>query len=252
MSLIAKLINNDKRLVFRDRFLVFMAIAGLLLAVIIRYLLPWANLTLAAKGYMPSETIDFALSALYPMLVPFIALYNGAMMSGIMFGFLMIEEKEERTLIAFGVTPVPLYYYTLYRFGTAAIFSFMMIVIMMLIINIVALPFWQLLLFAAGASLFSILAALFLVLTAQNKVQGFAFAKFLSLSGWVILAGWFIPMPWQWLLGIFPPFYIHKAYWLALEGDSLWWWVLLLGVIIQLIAIVIMNKYSQNKMLKPS
>ncbi|NRA89382.1 MAG: hypothetical protein HRU28_18790 [Rhizobiales bacterium] len=78
---------------------------------------------------------------------------------------------------------------------------------MFYIIDLAMLPFGQILLFSAAGSLFSVLSALFLVLTADNKIQGFAMGKFLSIGGWVMMVGWFIPQPWQWLVGIFPPFY---------------------------------------------
>ncbi len=242
LSTIPKFINNDKKLILRDNFSISMLFAGIGLAIILKYLLPWADAVLIEKGYAPSDNIPFALHELYPMLIPFMVLYNGSMISGMMSGFLMLDEKDERTLIALGVTPVPLYHYTLYRFGLAALFSFILLIIMLLIIDLVMLPMWQMLLFCAAGSLFSILAALFLVITADNKVQGFAMGKFLSIGGWVMMVGWFIPPPWQWFAGIFPPFFVHKAYWMALEGEAFWWLILALSTILQIITIYLMNK----------
>lgn len=48
------------------------------------------------------------------------------------------------------------------------------------------------------------------------------------------MLGWFVPEPYQWLLGLFPPFWISKAYWMALEGRGWWWVALLAGVVLQL------------------
>jgi len=103
------------------------------------------------------------------------------------------------------------------------------------------IPFGHLLLIAAGAALAGPIASLFYAIFAENKVQGFAMAKFVGIAGWVILVGWFVAEPWQWLFGLFPPFLISKAYWMVLDGDGLWWVSLLAGIVLQagLIALLI-------------
>lgn len=239
-------LRNDKKLIFRDRFLVLMSLITILIAVAVRYALPWADATLISKGLMPSDSIPFAFHDTYPMFISFTALYNGGIISGMVAGFLLLDEKDERTLTALIVTPVPLHHYTLYRFGLAAIFSAVMMFIMLQIIGIALLPVWQLIIFCLSASLVSTIVALFLVLSAQNKVQGFAMGKFTSVAGFIIMGGWFVPETWQWVFGLFPPFLVHKAYWLALEGNNLWWLALALGTLAQLLAIYLMAKKFNN------
>jgi fluoroquinolone transport system permease protein len=39
------------------------------------------------------------------------------------------------------------------------------------------------------------------------------------------------------LIGIFPPWWISKAYWMALEGRSGWWVALILGIVLQIVLI---------------
>ena len=51
-----------------------------------------------------------------------------------------------------------------------------------------------------GAPLFM----LFLAATASDKVQGFAMAKFIGIGGLLILVGWFLPSPLDWLPALFP------------------------------------------------
>lgn len=245
-SSIPNFARNDKKLIFRDNFLILMTLMSIAIAIIARYLLPWADATLLAKGFMPSDSISLAFHDVYPMLVPFTALYNGGIISGMVAGFLLLDEKDEGTLQALIITPVPLHHYTIYRFGLAAIFSAVIMFIMLLIIGLTLLPAWQLVLFCISSSLVSTIVALFLVLTAQNKVQGFAMGKFTSIAGFIIMGGWFLPENWQWLLGIFPPFLVHKAYWLALDGNNLWVVTLLIGTIAQIVAIYFMAKKFNN------
>ena len=42
-------------------------------------------------------------------------------------------------------------------------------------------------------------------------------AKFIGLGGLLILVGWFLPSPLDWLPGLFPPYLVAKAYWLSLS-----------------------------------
>jgi fluoroquinolone transport system permease protein len=104
---------------------------------------------------------------------------------------------------------------------------------MAFLIDQAVIPLGQLLLIAAGAALTAPIGSLFYVILAENKVQGFALAKFVGIVGWLILLGWFVPEPWQWLFGLFPPFLISKAYWMAFEGRAWWWVALLAGVVLQ-------------------
>jgi fluoroquinolone transport system permease protein len=111
-----------------------------------------------------------------------------------------------------------------------------------LFIDLTPIPFWQLLLICIGASLTAPIASLFFGIFAENKVQGFAYSKFSGLAGMLILLGWFVSEPLQWLFGLFPPFLINKAYWMALNGDDLWWLALLAGIILQIGLIVFMMR----------
>ena len=238
--LIRRLARNDARLIGRDRFLIFMFLFAVYIAVALRYLLPWANTYLAEHGVMPGETIPTSLSAIYPMLVAYMAIYTGALLVGTVFGFVLLDEKDNNTLKAMLVTPVPLQRYVTYRVGAPALFAFAIILGMALVINQALLPLWQMALIAAGGALTAPIISLFFATFAENKVQGFAYSKFGGLSGWTILIGFFVAEPFQWLIGLFPPFWISKAYWLALEGRPLWWLSLALGIALQLASIVLL------------
>jgi fluoroquinolone transport system permease protein len=124
-----------------------------------------------------------------------------------------------------------------YRVGGPVILAFVTLLAMVYVINLELLSLWQMLLICAGGALAAPMVSLFFATFAENKVQGFAYSKFGGISGWAFLIGWFIPEPWQWLIGVFPPFWIGKAYWLALEGRGFWWIALLIGVVLQLVTI---------------
>lgn len=242
-QLVSKLGRNDVKLIGRDSFLLFMFAFALIIAVVLRFGLPWMSTYLAETGVLPSETFGIvSLSDLYPMVVAYMAIYTGSLLVGTIFGFVLLDEKDDNTIIAMLVTPVPLNQYVLYRVGLPALLAFLIIVAMVLFINQALVPLWQLLLLAAGGSLTAPLISLFFATFAENKVQGFAYSKFGGISGWAFLIGWFVPEPWQWLIGLFPPFWIGKAYWLALEGNGLWGLALIIGIVSQLGLIVVLAR----------
>ena len=240
------LIKNDLRLIRRDQTLVSMAGFAFLIAIVLRFLLPWLNDYLAERGVLPNESVATSLADVFPMLVTFFALFNGAQLSGAIFGFLLLDEKDQHTITVVQVSPVSMRQFLICRVLLPTLLGFVFCTGMVLIINQAVLPVWQVVLICASASLLSPIMALFLANCAENKVQGFAIAKFTGISGWTILFGWFVSEPAQWLLGLFPPFLVSKSYWMALDGEQGWWAVLSLSFALQVFVVVWLAKRFQR------
>ena len=66
------------------------------------------------------------------------------------------------------------------------------------------------------------LVALYLATFPDNKVEAFAHMKLVSVAGAVPLGAYFLPLPWQYLACLFPPFWAAKAWWVAEAGGSSW------------------------------
>ena len=120
--------------------------------------------------------------------------------------------------------------------------SFVVILFQFLFINQALVPLWQIMTLAAGASLTAPIVSLFFATFAANKVQGFALSKFGGVAGWTVMLGWFVPMPLQLVIGVFPPFWMSKAYWMILEGNALWWVAFIIGVVTQLVLIAVLMR----------
>ena len=235
-QIVQKIAKNDVKVIGRDSFMMMMFSYVMVMAVILRFLLPWLNNYLLENEVLPVEFQGIELVALtdiYPMLVAYFTIYLGAVLVGVIFGFMLLDEKDDNTIKAMLVTPVSLNQYILYRVGVPAVIGFFGVIAAMLIINQALVPFWQLIPVATGAAITAPIATLFFASFAENKVQGFAMSKFIGVSGMIIFIGWFIPEPWQWLLGLFPPFWIVKSYWMAVDRASLWWMALIVGIILQ-------------------
>lgn len=225
--------RNDAKLIWRDRFLLFMFGFIFYIALALRFGLPWLDSYLAINGLLPNEGWPMRFADFYPLLISYMAVFQGPLIAGTIFGFALLDEKDDDTIKAMLVTPVPFSRYLMYRIGVPIILAFFSVIIMVLLIGQALIPFWQLILISIGASLTAPIATLFYGIFSENKVQGFAMAKFVGIAGWAILLGWFVDEPLQWLFGLFPPFWITKAYWMAYYGNNLWWLALTVGLITQ-------------------
>ncbi|MCR9163782.1 MAG: hypothetical protein ACE37F_16325 [Nannocystaceae bacterium] len=234
MNLLRHLLRNDVRLIARDKMLATMTAVVLLMGIAMRFALPAIDLALADAGVMPSQASTLRFSDTFPAFVVFVALWQGSNFPGIIFGFVLLGEKEDATLEAMRVTPLSLQRYAGYRVTASAVFAFFMIVYLALSIGWCLVPLWQLVPLAMAASLSAPLSVLAYATFADNKIQGLAYTKFGGLAGLLILVGYFVPEPWQWLLGVFPPFLVAKAYWMALEGQAAAVAPLMASVVLQL------------------
>lgn len=226
--------RNDLRLVLRDRMLAVLLLAAFGMGLGCRYALPAIDASLAANGVMPSSPEGMRFAETYTLFVAFIAFWQAALMPGTVFGFLLLDEKEDDTLTAMRVTPVPLPTYLLYRAGIPTGLGLLFSLALVPLIGLGNIPWWQHLPLALSASLVAPIAALLLAMFAQDKVQGLALTKFGGVAGLLILVGFFVPQPYQWAIGVFPPFLTAKAYWLARDGHALWWVPCLVAIATQL------------------
>ena len=225
---IPRLAMNDVKLIGRDAFLVYGLAYSLGMAMIMRFALPYLN------GYFAeNQVLPFPLSDIYPMFFVWTAVLLGAGLPGVVFGFLLLDEKDDNTLKAMLVTPLPLGFYVAYRVGVPMLIGVIMTVVVVLIAGVAVPPWWQLALLAVGASLFAPICALFFAGYAENRVQGFALAKFPGILSMLLTISWFVGEPLQLLFGLLPPYWVVKAYWLALEDNPLWVGSLLLGIVLQ-------------------
>lgn len=215
--------RNDVRLIGRDSFLTGMIVMVLATAVILRFFLPWLENTLAQQPELGIGVADY-----YPMVISYLV-FLGSILSGVVVGFILLDERDDNTLKALLVTPLPLPYYIAYRVVVPMALAFVVGVLDILIVNQSVIPVWQLVPIVAVGALTAPAATLFFGGFAENKVQGFALVKILGAIGMLLVAAWFVPEPLQFLFGLFPPYWVAKAYWLAYAGNPNWLLALVLG-----------------------
>ena len=216
----------------RDTLLQFLLVYPFLLGGLLRWLLPWVTAGLLDSiGFDLREYHLLAVSLFGLLLIPHIV--------GLLAGTFLLDERDQDILTALLVTPMPIHTYAIYRVLTPTLISILGILIVVPFINIHVLPFEKLLPLAISAAPLGPLMALLMVSLAKNKVEGLAVMKGLGIFLAVPLVAWFVPQPWQWLLGVFPTFWATKGYWLASAGVS-YLWVVAFGFVYTCALIVVL------------
>lgn len=228
------LLRNDVRLLFRDPLLVVLFVIALVLGLASRAALPAIDEGLRASGVMPSEPGGMIFRETFPLWVAFIGYWQAALMPGVVFAFLLLGEKEDRTLTAMRVMPVPFRRYLLYRVGLPFVVALVFALVVPLLIGFAPIRWWQHVPLALGAATTAPLATLLCARFANDKVQGLAFTKLSGVAGLTIIVGFFLDEPWQWGMGLFPPFLIAKSYWMALDGHALFVLPAVVGASVQI------------------
>lgn len=186
----------DMRQNRRDPISLFSLFAPIYIAGVIRYLLP--VVTVFAEPY-------FDLMEYFPAIVGVVIMFPG-MLSGMFSGFLMLDERDEGTYQALQVTPLSGVHYALYRLLSPVIVGLIMALVMVFLMGTGSISPFILVLAAAVAALGGPLWAYSMYVLAENKIEGLAILKFLSLLIVIPLVSLFIPA--RWLPVLWPlPFY---------------------------------------------
>lgn len=193
-----RLAAGDAMNVARDPMLAFATAMSLLPALALHF----------AAGPMDAAALSaFGVASLSHCIVP-LALMIPAVLIGWVTGFLLLEDRDEGTLLAIDVTPMGKTGFLAYRVTVTALLS-----------AAITLYAWPLILpsatlatilsLAAIVAFNAIAAAVILPAIARNKVEGLALTKLTNLLSVVpLLAA--IPSPWRYVAGIIPSYWVGE------------------------------------------
>jgi len=201
----------DLRSVARDPLLRWLGVVPLALALLTRWLVPGAIPRL-------SQAVGLDLTPYYRMVLAIYFLPFVPLLAGWVVGFLLLDERDDRTLTALQVTPLTLTGYVAYRLAlpTAASAALTLVVVPLSGVNQVG-PSALLLAALAGAPV-APMASLYLAAFAANKVQGFALLKVSGIFALPPVIAYFVAPQWRLPFGIVPTFWAPAVYWTAAEG----------------------------------
>jgi fluoroquinolone transport system permease protein len=197
---------------WRDPLLGWVLLLPIALAIVLRLLLPrLAQALLAATR--------FELEPLYPLVMSGY-LMTAAGIVGMVVGFLLLDERDARTLTAIRVTPFSIRRYLAYRIALPLLVGTGSTLVGFQLTGIRLLPLGTLSALSIVAGLSAPLLALVLATAAPNKVAGFAVVKVLNGVNLLPVAAYFVPLPLQYLAGVLPAYWPMRAFWSAAAGED--------------------------------
>jgi fluoroquinolone transport system permease protein len=211
----------DARSIARDDLLIWIMLVPILMGLGVRFLIPYAaGLILRSTG--------FELVPYYPLIVSLLAM-TMPLMAGMIIGFLLLDQRDDRTLAAIQVTPLGLNGYLAYRLTLPLALSVVFSAVMIPLTGLAALGGVEILLIALSAAPLAPIMALFLVLFAENKVQGLALTKGMGVIIVPPVAAYFVPGIAQWAFGAVPTFWPARFCWALQAGDPAAVWIFIIG-----------------------
>ncbi|MCP4361308.1 MAG: hypothetical protein GY796_25140 [Chloroflexi bacterium] len=230
----------DGRNIRRDSMLRWAVFAPVLIALIFRWLLPWVT-----EGI--EVNFGFDLRPYYPLIYAYLILIC-PVLYGVVIGFLLLDERDDRTLTALRVTPMSLNNYTAYRLTVPLLIGIILAPLILWLAHVPGYTVAEIMLVAVTAAPLAPIYTLFLAAFAPNKVQGFAMMKATGIFLIAPLLAWFIEIPWQLLFGIFPTYWPIKVFWLAGSNEPGILFFAAAGIIYQLIIIYALLRRFNKKM----
>lgn len=226
LKMIRALGTGDALSLSRDTLMRGMVVLPLALAAGARWLFPAA---LAPIGAL----LHVDLQALYAQFMIYVLLLLAPAICGMVVGFMLLDQRDDHTLAALQVTPLPLPLYLGYRLAAPMLVSFAMTLIALPLAGLLPLTWLQVVLLAIAATPFAPVVALLLGAYAANKVQGFALQKALGVLLLAPFIGALLPMPWQLISGLLPTYWPAALLWSFAAGANEAWFLLPAGLIYQ-------------------
>lgn len=213
----------DFHTIRRDALLRWMAVLPFGIAILLRFFVPFVRARVL-------EQFAFDIAPYYPLLISMLVLMM-PILFGTVIGFLLLDQREDGTLTALRVTPLSETGYLMYRMALPLVLSVVATLFMFPIVALVEINFVGQLLGALCAAPLAPLFALFLAAFAENQVQGFALSKGAGVFLIPPTLAYFVPMNWQLLCGILPPYWVAKVLWTAVANEPHIGFYFLIGVL---------------------
>jgi fluoroquinolone transport system permease protein len=243
MHAAAALLSNDARSIRRDPLLIYLSLVPWLMVLLARTAVPGLTAWLR-------ENYGFDLVPDYPLLVSFFFIMEIPMIIGVVMGLLLLDERDDGTLIALQVTPVSMAGYALYRMALTVGMSAVHILVCTPLTGMMPLSMMPLLIpIALLASLFAPLLTLAMAVFAGNKLEGLALMKGFGVFLVVPVAAYFIGSGWQALAGLMPSYWWAKAYWTMGRGAGMWVY-LALGTVYHVLMIIWLLRRFERRLLR--
>lgn len=201
----------DARRIWRDELFMWLVAVPLAMTAALRYAVPELASWL-------SQSHRFDLTHYYPLFTGYFLVTMMPLVFGFVFGFMLLDERDDTTLQALAVTPLPPRAYLGYRAMLPAVASVCFTTILVPLSGISSVSLWASACLGIASAPLASLITFLLPGIARNKVQGFALAKFITVLFMIPLLSYFITSPWHLIFGIIPSFWPIDALFTLTQG----------------------------------
>jgi len=202
--------------------MMFILIIPIFISVLFRIVMP------ILQGYLLQY---FDLSEYYNFITIFI-LVMGPMMSGMVIGFNLLDDRDENILTYMAITPIRKEGYLLFKVFAPMIAVFVQSTLILLIFNIGNINILRVIPLIILSALETPMYALLMASFASNKVEGLALGKLMGISLIGPFVSYFLQTIWRFFAGILPPFWICESYF---AGGSFYFLFLVIGLVFHLV-----------------
>ncbi|SFL80530.1 fluoroquinolone transport system permease protein [Gracilibacillus orientalis] len=229
---------GDIKNIQREPLLIFSLFGILLLTTVIRFGLPELHTIFLSYTSFPLQP--------HFRIIVSLALLMAPLMIGMLYGFIILDERDEGVLLFYAVTPITKTGYLFARILAPIIVTFIISFAAVLIQGLIV---WDVITFLPVAILLALqspVVTLLLASLASNKVEGLALTKVINLMLLAPLLDYVISHPIIKITAIFPIYWPVKVF---SESDSgNYWWNLLTGFVITLIWLIFLERMFRKRM----
>ena len=209
-----RILPYDFKLLKGDPMLILSMFVPFILWALMHLLFPFLE-TLVMEQWSVNISPYFNQAAIFfLMLIP--------MMMGMVYGFILLDERDAGVITAISVTPTGKSGYLKLRMGIPLLLSMVFILCYLLLLGLTGnLGILQLAVISLLVSSQSLILLLFLGAFAQNKVMGMAISKGFGILLMGPLFDYVLPQPYNWI-GSYSPLYWASRSLLSDSPGSFW------------------------------
>lgn len=222
--LVIAIARADLRKVTREPLLALLILFPLLTALIYRLVLPDpADVTALVHGPLDAELerhrplLIRLAGAMGPLLMTVFVTMTPGLVGGV-YGLLLADERDERTLSALRVMPSPFSTILAARLVVPCVLSLLVTIAAYPLAGLAPLSWVTVALVATSGALIAPLTALAIGAFAASKVSALALLRVVSAVGVLPILAWFASPAQARLAWPVPTYWQMKAFWLALDG----------------------------------
>ena len=199
-----KTLKYDLRLLKGDPMLKLIMVVPFILWAIMQFAIPMVIEAVYEKWQLDLSPYYRQAGTFFLMLIP--------MMTGMVYGFILLDERDEGIIAAIAVTPLGKKGYLGLRLGIPVAVSFVLIVLYLYLLGITGeLGPLQVLILSGITASQCLLLLLFLGAFASNKVMGMAISKGFGLLLLAPVLDYILPAPWNSTGAYSPLFWASRA-----------------------------------------